>query len=411
MHAIRCCSWLAAVCATSLAPTPVAANAAPAATFRPSLTVTGELWQNVRGGASRGGWWNTLVELGAELDLATPGGPAGSSVTAQAHWVENRDTHHCFAETTGAANPASGLMAGAQVRLYNFHYRQKWSDDAVALKLGQLALDDDFMGSDYASLFVNSAFGAMPSQVGTPPYSERRNATAFPVYAVAAPGVHLAARASDSFSWQAGIYHGEPGPDDRRNHGFDWLGHSVSGEVFIFEAAWNFPLGQQPSRLCLGGVQHTGRFTDFEKPNSTGGYSATRGLHSFHVTHDFVLSAQADRKPRVAGFWRAGVAPQHDRSLVATYADAGLNWFAPLPGRPDDIAGVALSHTRFGHAFRAAAGTAASETTVELTYRARITAHFTAQADAQFVFSPACGSAGGEHRTALVLGLRTTLAF
>jgi len=412
MHAIRCRSRLAAFCAAVLVPTLVAAGPASATVFRPSLTVTGELWQNTRGGAHAGGFWDTLVDLGAELDLAELGVPAGGHVFAQAHWLQNRDRDVYFIARAGALNPVSGAMANDHVRVFNLHYHRAWRADTVALKIGQLALDDDFMAAQYASLFINSAFGAMPSSVGTPPYAERAEATAFPVYPVAAPGVRLAVRASETFSWQGGLYSGFPGHDDFHNHGSEWTRRgSANGAVVFGEFAWRLSAGSRPATLTFGGDYHSGRFADFAGFNAGTEAAGARGLYSFYVMHDAVLAPAGTDKPRIAGFWRAGVAPQQDRNVVTAYADAGLNWFAPLPGRPDDVAGAALSHTHVGRAFRAAAGAAANETTIELTYRARFSTHLTVQADAQFVFSPAYGSATGEHRTAVVLGLRTTLAF
>ncbi len=149
--------------------------------IKTSLTATGEFWQNVAGGAQAGGWWNTLLDLGVECDLVRFGGPVGSALFAQLHGVKNSEADGCFGDSTGALNPVSGTMASDHLRVFNLFYRQSWRNGAGVLKLGQLAVDDDFMGSDYAGLFVNSAFGAMPSQVGTSLSSECGYTSAFPI--------------------------------------------------------------------------------------------------------------------------------------------------------------------------------------------------------------------------------------
>lgn len=404
---------LFAICVCAIAPAAEpAALPEPSATpaIVPFATFSAEGWNNVSGGVETGNWWNTLLDVGIEADLSRLGGPAHSTFLVQLHWTQNRDDDTCFADYTGACNPVSGLMTGDHVRFFNIYYRQTWDDDARALKIGQLAIDDDFMGSDYAGLFMNSAFGAMPSQVGTTLSSRCEYTSAFPIYAVAAPGVFFQAAVSDSFSWQAGLYYGGPGPDEEDNHGFNWEGVSHSGVVTFVEGAWSYSLDGRAGTFRLGGSFHSGRFEDIEALNDGATDPFARGLFSFYAINDLVLIADSEKTPVLAGFTRVGASPQQDRSVVAFYADAGLNWFAPFAARPDDIAGVAIACSKFGDEFREAADTASAETAVELTYRAQLTSAWALQADVQFLFDPARNSSG-DRETATVLGLRTELAF
>lgn len=373
--------------------------------------LTGEFWSNVDGGVRTENWWNTLLDLGVAFDLAKFGGPASGRVFAQVHWVKNRDTDTCFAHYTGALNPVSGTMAGDQVRVFNLYYHQTWRDGTCALKLGQLALDDDFMGSDYAALFANSALGAMPSQVGTSLSSECGYTSAFPIYAVAAPGVWLQLRPRESFSWQTGVYYGGPGPDTKDNHGFDWDRSSHSGVLVFSEIAWSYPAVGRNATLRIGGSYHSGHFENYDAIQTGRTATVSRGLASFYAVHDLMLATDTAGRPKLAVFGRAGLSPQRDRSIVTAYADAGLNWFAPLAGRPDDIAGAAVSCTKFARAFRSVSSTAATETTVELTYKAQLTPRLAMQADAQFLFHPLGNSASGSGGTTTVLGLRAKVAF
>lgn len=392
------------------AQTTTAASHNTAKALQSSLTVIGELWHNASGGVQSGSRWNSLVDLGLDLDLAALGGPAGGAVSVQLHWVENRHTEADFGELTGATNPVSGINAADHWRLFNLFYRQTWSDDRFAVKLGQLALDDDFMGSDYAGLFAHSALGAMPSQVATA-HSAATGGGAYPIYAVAAPGMHFSAALNDKFSLQLGVYHGGPGPDERSNHGFDWDTDSGQGLVLFYEGAYSFSLAGKPSTLRAGGAVHTSRFDDYAALASDESASELRGLHSFYAVQDLVLLAADADHPTLAAFWRAGLSPQQDRSIVHRYADAGLNWFAPIPGRVDDIAGLALSHTEYGDSFRRLDSTLASaETALELTYRAQLTEHFALQAIAQRHFNPLADDSG-RRRAATVLALRAELTF
>lgn len=404
---MRCKPFLASFAACVALASGLAAQPATTA----ALTVTGEFWHNPSGGLATGSRWNALADCSVELDLARLGGPAGSSFTAQLLWIENQHTEADFADLTGAANRVSGIHAADAWRLFNLFYRQSWADDRLALKVGQLALDDDFMGSDFAGLFAHSALGAMPSQVATPHGAATGGRGAHPIYAVAAPGVHFSAKLNDAFSVQLGVYHGGPGPDERTHHGFDWDTGSGQGLVVFYEGAYRFHLAGQASTLRAGGAVHTGRFDDFAALATDADASEVHGLSSFYLVHDIVLAARDADHPILGAFWRAGLSPQLDRSVVARYADAGLNWFAPIPGRADDIAGLAFSYTEYGDAYRRLnPALASAETAVELTYRAPLTEHLALQAIVQHHFNPLPADDGRRH-DATVLGLRAEVAF
>jgi porin len=300
-------------------------------------------------------------------------------------------------------------MAAEHLRVFNFYYRQEWSDGRFALKLGQLALDDDFMGSECSCLFAHSPLGAMPTQVATPLSARHDNNSAYPVYAVAAPGVWFSARASDKLSLQAGLYHGGPGPDAAANHGFDY--DSGVGPVLFYEGSYQLSIGGRASTLRAGGAVHFGRFDDYAALNAGADVATVRGIHSFYAIQDLVLLAADADHSKLSAFWRAGLSPQQDRSVVHRYADAGLNWFAPLPGRADDIAGIAISYTEYGREFRRSdVALAAAETALELTYRAQVTKSFALQGIAQRHFNPAPREDGHRH-PASVLGLRAEWSY
>ncbi len=398
----------AALCAQT--PPGSATTATSAPIVQPSLTVTGEFWHNASGGLATGTRWNALADLAVEIDLARLGGPAGSALVAQLFWIENRNTEADFADLTGAANPVSGINAADSWRLFNLFYRQSWADDRFALKLGQLALDDDFMGSDFAGLFAHSALGAMPSQVATPHGSATGGGSAYPIYAVAAPGVHFSAQLNDAFSVQLGAYHGGPGADEHGNHGTDWDNGPGQGIVVFYEGAYTFALAGKASTLRAGGAVHTGRFDNFDALATDETAPEVRGLASFYLVHDIVLAARDAEHPLLGAFWRAGLSPQLDRSVVARYVDAGLNWFAPIPDRADDVAGLAVSYTEYGDAYRRRdPALAAAETALELTYRAQLTEHLALQAIVQRHFNPLPADDGRRH-PATVLALRAEVA-
>ncbi|HWI56008.1 MAG TPA: carbohydrate porin, partial [Bacillota bacterium] len=332
----------------------------------------------------------------------------------QAHWVENSSRQGSFAEDTGAINPVSGMMAGNHLRVFNLYYRQSWREETVVLKVGQLAADDEFMGSSYTGLFANSAFGAMPSQVGNRLGSCCGFSPAFPIYPVAAPGLFLALHPTQSFSVQSGLYYGRPGFDQPGNHGFDWASQSPPEAGLFFESGYTYHLGKRAATVRLGGTYHTGRLEDFAGINAGDPAATKQSEPNFYGVHDLELLRSAAGKTVLGLFCRGGLTPSPDHSMVGAYADAGLNWFGPLPGRADDVAGLAVSYTRFGRDFRLSTGpngVAAEETTLEIAYKAQLARGLSLQADMQFLFNPAVRPDSGTRVTATVLGLRARIVF
>ena len=376
--------------------------------------LTAEAWGNVAGGLEQRGWVNSLLDFGIELDTAKLGWWVGGRFLAQMYWVANLHDDGCFDDYVGGVNPVSSVMAGDQLRVFNLHYRHSWRDDAVVLKLGQIAVDDDFMASDYAGLFLNAAFGAMPSQVGTPLAASLGNPPAFPIFSVAAPGVFLSVRPPEMTFTQLGLYCGRVGFDERGNHGFDWAGQSPAELALFWEGGWHYRLANRAATVRLGLSYHTGPVDDFDASTDGAPAATTQTVPNFYLIHDFQLLADEQGETKLGLFCRGGITPEHDRSMVPIYVDAGLNWFAPLPCRPDDVAGVALSYTHLGDDFRRSTGSddvAEEQTTVELTYKAQITRWFALQADVQFLFNPAVHPDSGSRETPTVLGLRAEVAF
>ncbi|RRJ94546.1 carbohydrate porin [Opitutaceae bacterium TAV4] len=368
--------------------------------IRPWVTVTGELWNNVDGDmiGGRDNLWNTLVDFGVEIDLGKFGGPATGMIVLQGHWTESSDSSGGLG-SVGSHNSASNIWASDSLRAFNLYYTQSWNNGEYAVKIGQIAADDDFMGSDYSSLFLNGSFGTMPAATGATPRFGT-DTVAYNGYPVAAPGVWFKWTPNEKYSWQNAIYLGGPGDDIHSNHGFDWKSLSSTGFLWMTEGAVNFDLAGKPSTFKLGGTLHTKDFENYD----TGNTEST--VYSLYFVHDFAISMNAD-KVGLGGFWRASITPQEDVATAFIYMDAGINWFAPFASRPDDVAGAALSWTKLGGAYKDSVNAEnGNEFTLELTYKAQLTSYWTLQADVQYVINPV-----ENDDNAIVLGLRTVLNF
>ena len=96
--------------------------------------------------------------------------------------------------------------------------------------LGQLLVDAEFFGSDYGSLFLNSAFGAIPL------VSQNLNP---PIFPVAAPGLRLRADPSDAFYAEVALFSGDVGaPDTINKHNTRFSFHHEDGTLIFAEIGY-----------------------------------------------------------------------------------------------------------------------------------------------------------------------------
>jgi porin len=384
-----------------------------AAGVGPFAVVTVEAWHNAAGGIQRTTWANSLVDFGLELDTEKLGGWAGGTFLAQVHWVSNSRATETFSDATGTFNPVSSIFAEDHLRVYNLFYRHTWGEEKVVLKVGQLAADDDFMISEYAALFLNSAFGAMPSQVGRRLAEECCGpSTPFPIYPVAAPGAFTRAQLLESLHVQLGLYYGAPGLDVKSNYGFHWAERTAPEIGAFLETDYSFTLAGRKAMLRAGGAVHSGEIEHFAAIEAGDKPASRHAVPSVYLVHDLELLTRRGA-PLLGLFLRLGVMPELDATVVDAYADGGLNWFGPVPARPQDTAGVAVSWTHFGRDFKRSqigSGMAADETALELTYRLQFTPRLSLQGDLQYVIGPLPTENSGREN-ALVLGVRGRFAF
>jgi porin len=111
-------------------------------------------------------------------------------------------------------------------------------------------------------------------------------------------------------------------------------------------------------------------------------------------------------------FVRSGGAPSNT-NFVDYYVDGGFNFTGFIPGRYNDIAGLALARSHVSSDYsdsQVAQGGAPSsaETVIEATYKAQLAPWWSLQPDLQYIFTPS-GVQGS--KDALVLGLRSSVAF
>ncbi|HEX3444759.1 MAG TPA: carbohydrate porin [Chthoniobacterales bacterium] len=159
----------------------------------------------------------------------------------------------------------------------------------------------------------------------------------------------------------------------------------------------------------LGGYYDSRQFIgDFVHP----AHGANGGLYAIvdqivYRPEPYVDEKSSNRALSV--FSRCAVAPG-DRNLVSFYLDCGFNYIGLVPGRDNDIVGLAVSYAKIGDDVvrNGSAVHSGHETVIEASHRIQLNEHLYLQPDMQCILHP---GAFGEYPNALVGGLRFDLTF
>lgn len=318
-------------------------------------------------------------------------------------------------------------------------------ENKLDVKVGQQSLDQEFIGSSYSGLFINTAMGwpLVPS-VGL--YAGG------PAYPLSSLGVRLRAQPFSNVTVLGGVFNDNPpgGPfsDDSQVRGASQSGtrfNTNTGALFIGEVQYaiNQPAlgdidrGQPqglPGTYKLGGWYDTGKFYDqrygvdglsLSDPDSSGFPRTRRHNWSIYgIVDQMVWRPNPDEARAVGVFARVMGAPG-DRNLANFSANAGITLKAPFESRDGDSVGLGFGFakvspsviradqdaTRFG-----AFPVRGSETFLELTYQAQLAPWWVVQPDFQYVWTPAGGvpnpnNAAKRIGNAAVFGIRTNVTF
>lgn len=380
-------------------------------------TFTGDASTNLSGGLRRDEGFSGLLQLGLTLDLEKLVGWTGGEIYAGAYFIRG---HGLTAFEVGNLLTISNIESNHADRLGEVYFKQALFDDALTIKIGQLAADGDFVTSDTAGLFINSAFG-WPGLNGVVLPSGG------PAYPVPTPGVHATVKFNEELSVQAGLYNGDPaGRNNINDHN---LGFPVNdgafsiGELIYAPKAGLFGL---PGTYKVGAWYNSLKFPDVRTGVNRKGDYALYGVIDQTVWEEGDggdLKNPAPGERSISVFARAVVTPQSNRNFIDYYLDAGFNFKGAIPTRTDDIFGVAVAYAHISkdvqRADRDAGGGTpihSSEIAIEASYKAQLAPWLALQPFAQYIVRPGGGDprpndATRRIKSATVLGFRTQVNF
>ncbi len=318
-----------------------------------SVDYTGEVLGNVMGGLERGAVYTGLLALASELDLGRTVGWERAVLSGSAVFPHGESLTEGY---TGDLFVASNLDARQEFRLFELWVEDLFWEERLSLRVGQLAADSEFAGTERGSLFVNATLG-WPAILGV-----NVPAPAYPVGALG--GLKL-----------GGWYHTGLFEHQR----MDSAGRSLAD-----------PAGSGEPRLVRG----------------NGGFYATLEQE---LTRESVLEG-GDRQG-LGMFGRVGWA-SGDRNPVQVYIDGRVTYQGLIPVRNADLCGVAVAYGGMSRDLRRLGADAAAlgeggvrpdyEVVVEGAYQFEVRSGWVVQ----YMVHPG-GTA--ELDDALALGVRTTL--
>ena len=99
--------------------------------------------------------------------------------------------------------PVSNLEATPATRLDEMYLEQHLFNDKLAIKIGQLAADTEFILSESYPYFLNGTWG-------WPSIAAADMPSGGPAYPLATPGVLVSLKPTDQLKLKVGVYNGDP---------------------------------------------------------------------------------------------------------------------------------------------------------------------------------------------------------
>jgi porin len=418
----------------------------------PALSYVGEVLGNTTGGFRRATIYEGLATFTLDVNLQQFTGWNGFE--GLKFHVSALDIHGAglTQKALGDVGVVSSIDAYDGIRLDTLWLEQSFDHQRFSLRVGVLAVDDEFYQSAAENLFVHANFGwssilGLNVPLATYPYAEL--------------GARLRVQPTDSSYVMLGVYDGNPAPavfhdpspdavpsTDFNKHGTQWALRRDEGAFLIGEVGFHFndtpdpnapasppgngktvvPPPRDKFTSLKGGVAYdTDTFSDAYDAALISRGSAAAPARARSRGGDWAVYAQFDRELyRVPGTETQGLTAflhgtymPPDRNAYDYCAETGLVYTGLLAKRADDLLGLGFSiihasaeTTAAVHDANRADGTHNAapdfEAVLEATYNAHLRPGVWLQPELQFLLHPGATS---EHGNAFIIGLRTTINF
>jgi porin len=367
---------------------------------------------NPSGGMRQGNTVNGVFNLQLDVDLGKASGGAldGFLFHVNGLYIFGPDLSRDF---VGDFSGISPIAAYNSIRLQELWLQKTFFDERLAVRIGNLAIDNDFFISSSSSLYLNSTICTLVTSMAI-------NVPNFPAYPVASPGVRVKFLPTPRTYVMAGFYGMDSNSNAATNNraGTRLALDPKSG--FLFMSEIGYLLNQLPDDKGLSGTYRIGAYlntANYDTWQSQADHALGEGplksaSPNFGIYGLLEQQVYADDARSISVFAGGGGAPTYIDFLAWTF-ECGVNFSGFIPGRKEDVAGVAFARSSVSGAFSdsmVALGSPSftSQSVLEATYRIQVTPWWYVQPDFQYIINP-----GATHtiRNAVVLGLSTSITF
>lgn len=409
-----------------------------------ATTYIGEFLANVRGGAQRGELYQGLLRSDVNLDIEKAGGWKGGAFHVSSLWIQGTEPNfrNDIAGLTGVQYlEPSNISAYDTVRLYQLWLEQRFLDDRLTIRGGQLALDDWLLCSDYACLFIGGTHG-------WPAFLSALIPNGGPAYPVAGTGAMVRGRPCESIEIMGAVVDGDVGDQaSASRHGTHFAFGGDHGVLAVLEVKWQHNHEKNatglPGEFKIGGWFDNDYFDDLrydtqgvslEDDGTLSGQPSNGEPRSHHYNGGVYFNIdqklwreKPDSDEGLGAYCRIAPWLPQDINPVDLYVAGGLIYQGILPSRGQDLLGVAVAYVDISDRLRGLQNDANTivelggtpktltygplpdyEMALEVTYKVVLASWWSIQPDFQYIFHPGGSTA---LKDAVVLGVRTTISF
>ncbi len=379
-----------------------------------------------RGGTSKGGKIMTQLDIKLRADLNKLWGWTGGLVYL--NLIDDRGAGINARHTGSLAGVSNIEVPVPTARVFHAWLQQSFVDDRVSLLAGIYPVDSEFFTLDSAAILLNPAYGAAADLALTRGPSIFNNA---------AFGLRAKWFSEDRTRYaMAALMDGIPNDPARpkatairfaKGDGafviaeFGWtpdeFGHAFEpvlspDDVLQRQSLVTHEKYEGISKYAIGLWQYGSRVADQLDVDGNGDAMRRRSVGGYLLAERTLWSMGGDASRNLTAFARHTFNDGDSTSVDGTW-NLGLRLAGPLASRPLDTVAIGYTKNRLSTKFRAtqaAAGTdtAASEDSLEITWRVQFTRWFAVQPNLQFIRHP---GGGASTPTARLMGARIDVSF
>lgn len=396
-----------------------------------TLTQTSDVLGNVNGGVKRGIEYDGLFQPQVDVDLGTLLGWSGMSGHMAAYLVQGKGLSQTNLQNIMTVTNTEYAPAGA--KMGEIWVQQKFFDDMVAVKIGQIEADLNFDTIASSAFMVNSTWGWPAIWAQNMPNSG-------PTYPNATPAAQIILTPNPEWTFQGAVFNGNP-MGKNPNGNTSGLNFPMGQGVLSFlESAYNLNPGKQngkmPGVYKLGAWYHSGWFNSLSMASNGQPLAADsgappqsfKGNYSLYASFDQAIWRDAnteDQGPNVFGSFH--YSPQSDRNQVNWFVEGGLSYKGLVDGRPLDQTAIGFGYMNMSSSYvnniqyenayqNTNKPTPNFESFIEFDYQAVVSPWLAIQPFVVYVVNPGARAPQPQNNqlpinNALVFGVRTNVSF